>query len=55
VGRVEWFLFVLMYALTTVGIGLTVHRMLVHRSSSVMRPSNFSSVPSVRWHVRGRF
>jgi stearoyl-CoA desaturase (delta-9 desaturase) len=32
VGRVEWSLFALMYALTTIGIGLTVHRMLVHRS-----------------------
>jgi stearoyl-CoA desaturase (Delta-9 desaturase) len=32
VGRVEWILFALMYALTTIGIGLTVHRMLVHRS-----------------------
>ncbi|HEY6023021.1 MAG TPA: acyl-CoA desaturase [Pseudolabrys sp.] len=32
VGWVEWSLFALMYSATTVGIGLTVHRMLVHRS-----------------------
>ena len=32
VGWVEWSEFALMYAVTTVGIGLTVHRYLVHRS-----------------------
>jgi stearoyl-CoA desaturase (Delta-9 desaturase) len=32
VGPVEWSLFALMYGLTTIGIGLSVHRMLVHRS-----------------------
>ena len=32
VGWVAWAEFALMYALTTVGIGLTVHRYLVHRS-----------------------
>jgi stearoyl-CoA desaturase (delta-9 desaturase) len=31
-GWVEWSLFALMYALTTLGIGVGVHRMLVHRS-----------------------
>lgn len=32
VGPIEWSLFAIMYALTTVGIGVSVHRMLVHRS-----------------------
>ena len=32
VGWIEWSLFALMYSVTTVGIGLTVHRYLVHRS-----------------------
>jgi len=32
VGWIEWSLFALMYSVTTVGIGLTVHRFLVHRS-----------------------
>ncbi len=32
VGWVEWSEFALMYAVTTVGIGLTVHRYLMHRS-----------------------
>ena len=31
-GIVEWSLFAIMYSLTTIGIGVTVHRMLVHRS-----------------------
>ena len=31
-GIVEWSLFVIMYSVTTIGIGVTVHRMLVHRS-----------------------
>ncbi len=41
VGRVEWSLFALMYALTTVGIGLTVHRFLVHRSFKCNAPVKF--------------
>jgi stearoyl-CoA desaturase (delta-9 desaturase) len=32
VGLIEWSLFALMYVLTTIGIGVAVHRMLVHRS-----------------------
>lgn len=32
IGPIEWSLFALMYALTTIGIGVSVHRMLVHRS-----------------------
>lgn len=29
---IEWSLFALMYSVTTIGLGVTVHRMLVHRS-----------------------
>jgi stearoyl-CoA desaturase (delta-9 desaturase) len=29
---IEWSMFALMYSVTTVGLGVTVHRMLVHRS-----------------------
>lgn len=32
IGLIEWSLFALMYALTTIGIGVGVHRMLVHGS-----------------------
>lgn len=32
VGWIEWSLFAIMYSLTTIGIGVSVHRMLVHRS-----------------------
>jgi len=32
VGWIEWSLFALMYSVTTIGLGVTVHRMLVHRS-----------------------
>jgi stearoyl-CoA desaturase (Delta-9 desaturase) len=53
VGRVEWSLFALMYALTTIGIGLTVHRMLVHRSFKCNAAVKY--VLSARWHVRDRF
>jgi stearoyl-CoA desaturase (delta-9 desaturase) len=40
-GWVEWSLFALMYALTTLGIGVGVHRMLVHRSFKCSLPVKF--------------
>lgn len=40
-GLVEWSLFALMYALTTLGIGAGVHRMLVHRSFRCNTPVKF--------------
>ena len=43
VGWVEWSEFALMYSLTTVGIGLTVHRCLVHRS--------FKAGPAVKFFL----
>ncbi|MPZ58234.1 MAG: acyl-CoA desaturase [Rhizobiales bacterium] len=40
-GWVEWSLFAIMYALTTLGIGAGVHRMLVHRSFRCDTPVKF--------------
>lgn len=40
-GPVEWSLFAIMYALTTLGIGAGVHRMLVHRSFRCDAPVKF--------------
>jgi stearoyl-CoA desaturase (delta-9 desaturase) len=41
IGWIEVSMFVLMYAVTTVGIGVTVHRFLVHRSFRCSTPVKF--------------